>query len=131
MLSISSLDQKLTLNHSSLTLILLLMKKLLIIYKRRNNIKVGPDKDKIEMFDALRNTKYEERDSIDPGARIIIKRFPGTTFPSSEVSIQSIKRDKNIINVNNQGYLAFNNESFPKAHLQISLILYSFIFSLL
>lgn len=44
------------------------------------NIKVAPDKDQIELYDALRNTKYGERDSIDPGARIIIKRFPGTRY---------------------------------------------------
>ena len=45
------------------------------------NIKVAPDKDQIELYDALRNTKYDQRDSIDPGARIIIKRSPGTRYP--------------------------------------------------
>jgi hypothetical protein len=45
------------------------------------NIKIAPDKDQIEIYDALRKSKYEERGSIDPGARIIIKRLPGTKYP--------------------------------------------------
>lgn len=48
--------------------------------QEHKNIKVAPDKDQIELYDALRNTKYGQRDSIDPGARIIIKRFPGTRY---------------------------------------------------
>lgn len=46
--------------------------------QEKKNIKVAPDKDQIELIDALRKTKYGEKDSIDPGARIIIYRYPGT-----------------------------------------------------
>ena len=55
--------------------------------QERKNIKVAPDKDQIELYDALRNTKYEERDSIDPGTRIIIRRYPGTKY--SEIFAKS------------------------------------------
>ena len=46
--------------------------------QKKKNIKVAPDKDEIELIDALRKTKYNKEDSIiDPGTRIIIRRIPG------------------------------------------------------
>ena len=69
----------------------------------KKNIKIGNDKDHIELIEALKGKKFKDRDSIDPGWYIIAQRLPGYLFNSSSVPtttnvpLQMIRRGMEVV----------------------------------